>query len=276
MSVSPRFSGIIAGTTVVTVERLDVPAGMRLRGHGHEQPHLCYLLRGAFDERHGRRRRDVTPGTLRRSPAGDSHDIRFLAPSRCLLVLVQGNPGEIASRLPSHREFLASARIQALARELSIALDSPEDASALQLDAQVFELLAASMPTLGRRAPVPPRWLERIRERIRDAPADAPATADLAGEAGYHPVYVARAFREYFGMGIGAYARLVQAEHARTLLAQSSEPLAWIAARAGYADQSHLTRAMRRLLGATPGLLRQHSGRALKVSSVQDGPVVGR
>jgi AraC family transcriptional regulator len=264
------MTGTVVRTAAVTIELLAIPAGLRLRGHGHDHTHLCFLAGGAFDERDARSSRAVGAGTLRRSPAGDEHDILFRAPSRCLLVLVHGNPGGVAFRLPADRAFLATARIGALARELTGCLDAPHDASALHLEVLAMELLAASTPPSGRRAPVPPEWLQRIRDRIRDEPASPPPTSDLAGDAGYHPVYVARAFREYFGMGVGAYARLMQAEHARDLLARSGEPLAQIAAAAGYADQSHLSRAMRRMLGSTPGTVRDRRGRVIHVASVQD------
>jgi AraC family transcriptional regulator len=270
MGVTSTMSGTIVRTANVTIELLDVPAGVHLRGHGHDRPHLCFLAHGAFDERDARRSRGVAAGTLRRSPAGDEHDIQFRTPSRCLLLLVHGNPGDISSRLPSGRAFLATQRISSLSSELTRALDDPHDTSALHLDALALELLAASMPPSGRRAAVPPAWLQGIRNRIRDAPALPPATADLAGAAGYHPVYVARAFREYFGMSVGAYARLIQAERARELLAHSHETLAQIAVSAGYADQSHLTRAMRRLLGVTPASVRDRCGRVIHVASVQD------
>ncbi|HSJ65723.1 MAG TPA: AraC family transcriptional regulator [Gemmatimonadaceae bacterium] len=266
------MTGVVVRTAAITIERLEVPAGFRLRGHRHDVPHLCFLAMGAYAERDARRVASVGAGTLRRSPAGDEHDLRFAAPSRCVLILVHGNPGEIQSRLPPERRFLSSRRIQTLATALSRSLEAPHDASALHIDALVLELLAASMPPLGRRSPLPPAWLEHIRDRIRDAPASPPSTAVLAGDAGYHPVYVARAFREYFGIGVGEYARMAQAEYARRLLARSDEPLAQVAATAGYADKSHLTRAMRRLLGATPAAVRRRTGCALHVASVQDAP----
>ena len=94
---------------------------------------------------------------------------------------------------------------------------------------------------------------------------------DLAAEAGLHPVYVARAFRQHFGIGVAEYARVVRAEHARILLATTEAPIAEIALLAGYADQSHLTRSMRRLLAATPSEIRQLRGRVVQVAGVQEG-----
>jgi AraC family transcriptional regulator len=109
-----------------------------------------------------------------------------------------------------------------------------------------------------------------VRDRIREAPVAAVTTADLAHDSGFHPVYVARAFRDYYGIGVGEFARLVRADRASEMLRASAEPLARIAAHAGYADQSHLSRDMRRLLGHTPATLRRRRAGVLQVSSVQD------
>jgi AraC-like DNA-binding protein len=49
------------------------------------------------------------------------------------------------------------------------------------------------------------------------------------------------------------YLTQVRVERAKTLL-RSALPLAVVAQRTGFADQSHLTRAFRRLVGVTPGV----------------------
>ena len=264
------MTGTIVRTPAVTIERIDVPAGMRLRGHGHDVPHLCFLAHGAFEERDRGRSRTVDGGTLRSSPAGDEHDIRFRAPSQCLLVLIHGDPGDVAPRLPAERRFIVTARVRMLARELLAALSAPLDLSPLRVEMQALELLAASGMSARRRSRTPPDWLVRVRDRIRDAPLAPLTTADLAHDAGFHPVYVARAFRDYYGVGVGEFARLVRADRASEMLRASAEPLARIAAHAGYADQSHLSRDMRRLLGHTPAKLRRRRARVLQVSSVQE------
>jgi transcriptional regulator GlxA family with amidase domain len=55
------------------------------------------------------------------------------------------------------------------------------------------------------------------------------------------------------------------------LLQHGDAPLAHVAALAGYADQSHLTRELRRFLLATPAHVRRGAGRVVQVSPVQDG-----
>ena len=258
-------------TPALRVELVAVPARERLRGHGHDEPHLCHVLGGAFDERERHlRHRTVAAGTLRASPAGDEHDLVFRAPTQCLLVLFEAGALDVDAPSLHERRFHASERASRLADAMRQALLRDRDFSPLELEALALELLAAGLSVRDGRPSEPPRWLVRMRERIRDEPARAPTTTELAAEAGLHPVYLARAFRRHFGIGIGEYARVVRAERARRALALGDAPLAQVAASAGYADQSHLTRELRRLLRATPGQVRRGGGRILEVAAVQD------
>ena len=259
-------------TPAIQVEQVDVPAGVRLRGHGHDEPHLCFLSRGAFDERdRGAGHRFAVEGTLRGSPAGDEHDLTFRAPSRCMLVLFAG--GSIEPAILAERRWVVDTDAQRRAADLAGLLQDTA-ASPLEIELIALELMARASP--HARQPRPGTWLNRIRERIADAPHAAPTTRELAMETGLHPVYVARAFRAAFGTGIGEYARLMRAEMARRLLADGALPLAELALRAGYADQSHLTREMRRFLGATPASVRRGAARIRQVAGVQDDGTIAR
>jgi AraC-like DNA-binding protein len=62
-----------------------------------------------------------------------------------------------------------------------------------------------------------------------------------------------RAFRRATGIPPHAYLTQVRVERAKMLL-RSALPLAVVAQRTGFADQSHLTRHFRRLVGVTPGV----------------------
>ncbi len=46
-------------------------------------------------------------------------------------------------------------------------------------------------------------------------------------------------------------------ERARELLVSGSDSIAHVAIEAGFYDQSHLTKQMRRVLGVSPGCLRR-------------------
>ena len=80
---------------------------------------------------------------------------------------------------------------------------------------------------------------------------------DLAAEAGIHPVYLARAFRQRYGSSPAEYARRLRVEAARELLARCDLSLAQVAVEAGFSDQSHLSHQFRRVVGMSPGRYRE-------------------
>lgn len=266
------MTGRLVRTPAVRLETLRVREGARLAGHGHDVPHLMYVAGGECEERHLGRWRRIPQGTWRVSPGGDVHDLVFTAPARCLLILVPGDPGGACPPPIGDRAFHRNPHFGSLAAELALTSRRGPEASPLTLEAQVLELLAATaLPPRASTSPHPPAWLNRVRARIRDEPASPPSARALALEADVHPVYVARAFRHHFGIGLGEYARLVRAERARRLLAETDAPLSHVALAAGFADQAHLTRWTRRLLGRTPLDLRRRHGEAVEVSRVQYG-----
>jgi AraC family transcriptional regulator len=76
-----------------------------------------------------------------------------------------------------------------------------------------------------------------------------------------HPAHLARAFRQHFRVPLGSYVRRLRLDWAASRLADSAESLANVAVAAGFADQSHLTRAFKRHTGHTPGAYRQARSR---------------
>ena len=79
----------------------------------------------------------------------------------------------------------------------------------------------------------------------------------LIALAGVHPVHLARTFRREYGVTVGEYARALRLDWAQALLSDPDLSLAEVAAGAGFADQSHFTRAFRAYAGVTPGRYRE-------------------
>ena len=74
------------------------------------------------------------------------------------------------------------------------------------------------------------------------------------------PSRLARSFRARFGQSIGSYTRNVRLDWAARAVAHSDAPLARVACEAGFADQSHFTRAFTRRFGVAPGRYRRLHG----------------
>jgi AraC-like DNA-binding protein len=133
-------------------------------------------------------------------------------------------------------------------------------AETLAVESELTWILTA---LVGRHAaPGPPRPRGRIgpvaaavRDRLANRLTDPPSLTELAADLGLSRYQVLRAFRAE--MGLPPYAWLAQhrVSRARGLLATGVSP-AEAAARVGFADQAHLTRWFRRVVGVTPGAFR--------------------
>ena len=245
----------------VAVEEVILPPGLEMRGHEHERAHLCLVLEGGFEERQRTGAEWCAPGTLRLSPAGDRHDLRFgPAGGRCLLVVATpGFDGDDRLPLPRERAYLREEPLAARLAEVRRALREGDSASPLLVETAVLEVLAqAARPRRLRAEARPPRWLRDVADRLHAGAAAPPSLAEMAREAGMHRVYLARAFRLHYGCAPGEYVRRLRVERARQLLLGTDHSLPRVALEAGFADQAHMTRQVKQLLGLTPGALRTH------------------
>ncbi|MBZ9538626.1 helix-turn-helix domain-containing protein [Modicisalibacter tunisiensis] len=84
------------------------------------------------------------------------------------------------------------------------------------------------------------------------------AVADLAERACLSVAHFSECFREQTGVTPYQYVLRQRLQAARTLLTDSPLPLNEIAARTGFASQSALSRAFRRVFNEPPGRLRRH------------------
>ncbi|WP_027214706.1 helix-turn-helix transcriptional regulator [Burkholderia sp. WSM2232] len=131
--------------------------------------------------------------------------------------------------------------------------DLAREQALLELIAHLLSALASRHTTrhanaLACRSPGP---IARARARIDDDPAAPLTLADLAGEAGISRFQLLRAFAHDTGLPPHAYRMQRRVALARQLIARGVS-LADTAATAGFADQSHMTRAFVRLFGVTP------------------------
>ena len=127
-----------------------------------------------------------------------------------------------------------------------------------QIEALVRKALGKEHPAvtfaIGGLAP----W--QLRKVVADVDARLDQTISvesMAEVAGLSPKHFTRAFRQSTGISPHHWIVLQRIERARHLLVETDEPVCVIAAMCGFADQSHLTAVYRRVIGTTPGKVRQ-------------------
>ena len=98
--------------------------------------------------------------------------------------------------------------------------------------------------------------LKRVRDYIEAYLDDRLTLTDLATVACLSPYHFSRSFEQSIGVGPQRYVMQRRLERATALIRRTNQPLAEMAQRVGFVDQSHLTSIFRRETGVTPGRYR--------------------
>lgn len=94
---------------------------------------------------------------------------------------------------------------------------------------------------------------------------DGASVSEIVAASGFSHRHVTRVFHEHVGLTPKRYARVRRVVGAVDGTLRQGGVLAQVAARAGFADQAHLTREMRAIAGVTPRELRLAGGVGLHV-----------
>lgn len=191
------------------------------------------VLAGGYDEAGDTGRHRVSAGDVIFHRAFESHLDLFHRPGAEVLVLP----------LPHQWRGPTLARL--------------EDADAVvQLaEKDVNEALDAFASGLGDRRAETFDWPDALAQALRFDPVLC--LESWAEKHGLHPGSVGRGFANVFGISAASY-RLTQRTHrAIGLLMGTTIPMSQIAAECGFSDQSHMTRSVRSITGATPASLRR-------------------
>lgn len=251
----------------------DWPENVRTQGEHRDAAHICFLAFGAFEERRGRSNVWRVAPNVRVSPPGDGHACCYgNLGGRCLVI--EPLPTITAcDRVPSPTEptIFQDARMIELAGRVyaEMRTDSPRSAvSGLVIESIALEVLAQSARWERRRAERrPPPWLRHLQDCLASDLGVVPELSTLAMMAGVHRVHVARAFRDHLGCTVGDYVRRLRVRRACELLTTTTASLTEVAIKAGFFDQSHMTRVLKRFLGVTPAALRREYHRGMRCRS---------
>lgn len=242
------------------------PQGTELPRHTHDDPTLCYVLRGRFTEYVGGRAVDCVSDSLKLTPAGETHWNRFAAGEthglridvdRCRFA-----DSRAINQLLDERVHVSGAHAGTIVIRLLAELDAGDESAAIAVEGLLLELLA----TLARDAAPAnaaeiPRWLREADEMIRELYSSKIALSGVARAVGVAPATLARSYRSAFRITVGERIRQLRIERAVRDLLESEEPLSSVALRAGFYDQSHFTNLFRRRFGVTPAQYRAAANR---------------
>jgi AraC-like DNA-binding protein len=132
-------------------------------------------------------------------------------------------------------------------------------ASSTLLRTALAGLLRAHAASVPARSPGPgaggvtraPTAVGVVRDLLHERLGDPPTLAELAAMTGLSQFALLRAFRAETGLPPHAYLNQLRVRQARLLL-DDGVPAADVAAQVGFADQAHLTRHFKRVVGVPP------------------------
>jgi AraC family transcriptional regulator len=271
--------GVFLGRTVRT-DRVggftlveSVPEYRRQPLHEHANHYVYVALGGSFDGVVGASQRSLAGRAMTVSylPAGEPHaNLWYGVDRRCLNIEITADRARQLAAvcpLPQCPVAVETPAAAAVARHLAREFATDGGMHPFSLEGLVLELLAELTRTShsGRDGPDPPRWLVQVRDRLKAAQEEIPSLDELAAEVGVHPSHLSRVFRQCFGLTPGSYVRRERVARAcRLITAHERMPLVRIAATAGFADQSHMTREFRHWLGVCPSAYRSGERAAIR------------
>lgn len=235
----------------VTLRHAFYDSGALVPSHRHEVPVFVYGLGGpCFERAEGetRSRRHVTL-----HPAGFEHSLHYRGPTHVVAIEFApvGFSERLVASLPAHSLPLPATLYDVL---WSIFVAFREEAPPQVVVAKMETLIEGAIRWSRDRRP---GWLDDILYRIHDDWRRSPSVRALADQAEHSAPHVCRSFKEHVRVTLQQYGLLLRLDRARALLWSTRLPISAIAAETGFADQSHLTRAMAARSNLTPARLRQ-------------------
>lgn len=213
------------------------------------------------------------PGDLKVVPAGHSRIWEVAAPTSKLVVdIAPWFVCEVAEAMDLHGSItiapelhLNDKRIERIGWALVDELEEGDQLGRLYAEslgtALVAHLLRRTAPVTRplRVTGLPKRRLQRVVDYVREHLAHDLSLHELARIAGLSSSHFKVQFRESTGMPVHQYVIAARVDHALDLLIRTALPVSEIALRAGFSNQSHLSRHLRRLHGVTPAALRREA-----------------
>jgi AraC family transcriptional regulator len=219
--------------------------GLRQRPHRHEQAHVSIVVAGSLREASAGRDETSYALQLNLRPRESTHQVEF-GPQGALILAVDVD------------DCLTPATASGwIYRDLSLVqrtlLRSVLDGRACDADVgdSIQDLVAVIEEESLRGSP--PGWLIQARDRLMDDPAGV-RIEELARAACVHRAHFARAFHHWFQTPPSLFRRRAMLCRAIAMIA-SGLSLGLAAQTAGFADQSHLCRSMRAMIGTSPSRL---------------------
>ncbi|HEY3755628.1 MAG TPA: AraC family transcriptional regulator [Opitutaceae bacterium] len=236
----PLFAPVVYGLQRLT-------RGSRMMRHRHDEAYAAVVLEGEYDEAGDCGRFRAKPGDVLFHGRFEAH-ANWIGGRGALVLNVplaaDGDRAAPARRLVDTDQVVRAAQREGLGQASALLEEAPPNVDAACDWPDVLAAAIAANPSLRLDA-----WSDQRNL--------APAT-------------VSRGFGQAYGVSPSRFRLEIRARRAWCHLARSELPLAEVALLSGFADQAHMTRAIRAITGRSPGEWRAKR----QMRSRRDAPVV--
>ena len=162
------------------------------------------------------------------------------------------------ARLLQPRLMFEDARVMRLCELLAAEIEEEEEANPLYGDSLVLAVFHDVLRSKGLAddesgiRPLPLRLLRRATEYMRENLANRIELGELAALTGLSQSHFSRSFKAATGLPPYRWHLNARIERAQRLLLETEATLVQVALATGFADQAHMTRVFRKVIGMTP------------------------
>ncbi len=252
--------------------------------HWHEEYQLCLVQSGSGELRYRGADHLTPPASLFIVHPGEVHSNRAYGSRGCsyrdMFVgpeLMRSTAAEVEGKergLPFFKTaIVCDGEVIEKYLDLHLALERPS--SSLETDALVLNLVALLLARFAEnrarasRAGLERRAISGACDYLVEHYAENVSLETLARMANLSPFHFNRVFSEQKGMPPHAFQTQLRVSRAKSLL-RAGLAIPQVAAQTGFADQSHLTRHFKRLVGVPPGQYIQNRHYTEQSKNVQD------
>ncbi len=225
-------------TKVAVLRHALYEEGASVPAHRHERASLVYGVGGPCFEVNPSRQ--VIRRRLTFLPEGHEHALEYKGATHVLAIEIAPDwlRRSCNGRAPTDMVALPATVYNGIWRVMiDIASGAPDAVVSRSLRGLVKEAMAYV------RAPPSPLVIALIDD-LHQHWKDVPSVSRLALKYSLSKQHLCRAFKKSMGITLQQYGLLVRLDYARGMLWGTELPIVQIAAETGFADQSHLTRAL--------------------------------
>lgn len=201
--------------------------------HSHDAAYVAVVLSGGYEEAGDQGRFKVKAGDVILHDRFEAHLNRFTSAKAVVLnlPLCSGQPFRSGLAFVSDPDLIVREAESSLPKAAALLLSLIEERIAGDLD-----------------------WPGELAKTLARNPDTR--LGEWGATRGLAPWTLSRGFKQVFGLSPESYRARARARHALAAVRETAEPLAALAVRLGFSDQSHMCRSVKNLTGKAPRLWR--------------------